>query len=63
MDRHSPLKPAQALRLAMQLGDEVSFGRGRDCTVRTDGPGTHSYRTPLVKISNNFLRVDLRIRA
>jgi hypothetical protein len=42
VDSYSPLKPAQALRLALQLGDEVSFGRGRDCTVRTDGPGTQA---------------------
>ena len=42
VDSYSPLKPAQDLRLALQLGDEVSFGRGRDCTVRTDGPGTQA---------------------
>ena len=26
VDSYSPLKPAQDLRLALQLGDEVSFG-------------------------------------
>lgn len=37
-----PLKPAQALRLPLGPGAAVSFGRGRDCTVRTDGPGVQA---------------------
>ena len=38
-----PLKPQQILQLPLvPAGAPISFGRGRDCTVRTDGPGVQA---------------------
>ena len=36
------LRPSQVLRLLLPPGDVVRFGRGRGCTVRTDGPGVQA---------------------
>jgi hypothetical protein len=33
------LPASQAMTLALSPGDVVTFGRGKDCTVRTEGPG------------------------
>ena len=38
-----PLKPRQVMQLPLVPGGPpISFGRGRDCTVRTDGPGVQA---------------------
>jgi hypothetical protein len=37
-----PLKASQIMALPLAVGDVVKFGRGKDCTVRTEGPGVQA---------------------